>query len=54
MHDHPTGGRYSHMLAIQVRTTGKGMVFKPFSLVYRNKTVIVVNDRPLIIDWYRV
>ena len=27
------GGGYSHILAIQVCAAGKGMVFKPFSLV---------------------
>ena len=27
------GGGYSHILAIQGCTTGKGMVFKPFGLV---------------------
>ena len=27
------GGVYFHILAIQVCATGKGMVFKPFSLV---------------------
>ena len=27
------GGEYSHILAIRVCAAGKGMVFKPFSLV---------------------
>ena len=27
------GGGYSHILAIQVCAAGKGLVFKPFSLV---------------------
>ena len=27
------GGGYSHILVILVRAAGKGMVFKPFSLV---------------------
>ena len=29
----PEGGGYSHILAIWVCAAGKGMVFKPFSLV---------------------
>ena len=29
----PGRGGYSHILAIRVCTSGKGMVFKPFSLV---------------------
>ena len=29
----PGGGGYSYILAIRVSAAGKGMVFKPFSLV---------------------
>ena len=32
-HLNPGGGGYSHILAIWVCAAGKGMVFKPFSLV---------------------
>ena len=32
LHELPGGGEYSHILAIWVCATGKGMVFKPSTL----------------------